>query len=126
MLEPQQVGREGDVGERVFVADQPGMFGQRLLHLVQELDHALHRDDEVVGVRPLLDHVAPALALEQVGDLLEHRAAGLAAFEILVAEGNAEADDGGARVVDVLVKLLGPQPHPAPADESFGDSRGSG
>jgi hypothetical protein len=30
----------------------------------------------------------------------------------LVAEGDAEAQDGGARIVDVLIQLLGPQSHP--------------
>ena len=41
MLEPQQIRREGNVGEGVFVAHQPGMTGQRLLHLVEELHHSL-------------------------------------------------------------------------------------
>ena len=102
------------------------MLAERLLHLVEHLHHALHRDDEMHRVRPLLDHVAAALALEQVRDLLEHRFAGLAALEILVAERDAEADDGRALVVDVLVELPGPQPHLGAPKVSFGDSRGSG
>ena len=60
-------------------------------------------------LRSLLDHVAAALALEDIGDLLEHLFAELAAFEILVPERDAEAQDRGRGVVDVLVELLGPQ-----------------
>ena len=63
-------------------------------------------------VGPFLDHVPAALALEDVGDLLQHLRPELAALEILVAERDAEAQDGSARVVDVLVQLLRPQSHP--------------
>ena len=59
----------------------------------------------------MLDHVAPALALEDIGNLLEHLSSGFAAIEILVPERDAEADNRRRRIVDVLVELLGPQPH---------------
>jgi hypothetical protein len=60
---------------------------------------------------PLLDDVAPALALEHVRDLLEHLPPELAALQVLVPEGDAEAENGGAGVVDVLVELLDPEAH---------------
>ena len=75
---------------------------------------------------PFLDHVAAALALEHVGNLFEHFSSELAAIEILVPERDAEAQDRGRCVVDVLIELLGPEPHFGSAKESFGASGGSG
>src|SRR5215470_5133747 len=95
------------------------MASERLLHLVKKLDHALHSNDKVRRARPLLDHVSSSLTLNHVWNLLEHFGAELAAFEILMSECDAEADNRGTRVVDILVKLLGPEPHACAAERVF-------
>src|ERR1700716_1521642 len=66
---------------------------------------------EVPRLGSLFDHVAAPLALEDIRYLFEHRFSELAAFEILMPERNAEAQDRGRGIVDILVELLGPQAH---------------
>ena len=111
MFEPGEVRRKGDVGQAVVVAGEPLVRGQGLLHLVEKQNHALDRNDEVPRLGSLFDHVAAPLALEDIRYLLEHRFSELAAFEILMPERNAEAQDRGRGIVDILVELLGPQAH---------------
>ena len=60
---------------------------------------------------PLLDHIAPTLALEQVRNLFKHFTSRFTALEVLMAICNAEADYSRAAVMNILIKLLGPKPH---------------
>src|SRR5215212_4590058 len=109
MFEPCQVRRESHVCQTVMVRRQPLMLRQRLLHFIEQQHHALNGDHKVLRAWALLNHIAPALSLEDVGNLLEHFLSEFAALEILMTKRKAETDDGGGSVMDVLIELLGPQ-----------------
>jgi hypothetical protein len=48
VLKPRKIWRERHVRERIRRSREPFVLLQRLLHLVEDLDHALHGDDEVL------------------------------------------------------------------------------
>src|SRR5262245_43074849 len=73
VLEPSQIRRKGNIRQAVFLTGKPAMLCERLLHLVEELQHALDSRNEMLRASTFLNHVTPALAFEDVWKLLEHR-----------------------------------------------------
>src|SRR5260370_16174540 len=90
------------------------MLGKRFLHLIQELQHTLHSYDEMLRAGAFLDHGTPALAFEDVWNSFKHRFFELGALEILMTNGDPETADRGAGIMNILIQLLGPQPHLRP------------
>src|SRR5258708_14550026 len=112
VFEAREIRGEGDIRQSVLVASEPLMRSERFFHLVEDQDHALDRNDEVFRVGAPFNYVAPALALEDVGDCFQHLLSELATLHVLMPESNAEAQDRCGSIVDIFVELLRPQLNP--------------
>src|SRR5437899_4138547 len=108
VLEPSQIRRKGNIRQGVFLTREPAMLCERFLHLVQELQHALHGYHEMLRAGAVLNHVTPALAFEDVWNSFEHCFSELGALEILMTKSDAETEDRRARVMDIFIQLLDP------------------
>src|SRR5215472_7181461 len=114
VLEPSQIRRKGNIRQAVFLTGEPAMLCQRLLHLVEELQHALDSRNEMLRAGAVLNHVTPALAFEDVRNSFEHCFSELGALEILMTEGDPETKNRRASVMDIFIQLLDPKPHLRP------------
>src|SRR5262249_3237990 len=84
VFEPGQIRREGNIRQGIFLASKPAVLRERFLHLIQELQHALHSYDEMLRAGAFLNHVTPSLAFEDVWNSFKHRFSELGALEILM------------------------------------------
>src|SRR5258708_37989010 len=66
VLEPGQIRRKGNIRQGGFLTAEPAILGKRFLHLIQALQHPLHRYAEMLRAGALLTHVTPAHAIEDV------------------------------------------------------------
>ena len=74
MFKPQQVGRVGNIGQRVFITGKPTSLAKSLLHLVEELHHALGSRPTRLPLIVLIGGLIGCIG----GYLLQYWAAGIA------------------------------------------------
>src|SRR5262245_47100685 len=108
VLKPSQIRRKGNIRQAVFLTGEPAMLCERLLHLVEELQHALDSRNEMLRAGAVLNHVKPTLAFEDVWNSFGHCVSELGALGILMTEGDPETENRCASVMDIFIQLLDP------------------
>ena len=72
MFEAREVGGKGDIREGVGAAGEPLMRSEGFFHLIEEQNHPLDGNNEVLRLRSFFNHVTSPFAFEDIGYRYQH------------------------------------------------------